>query len=91
MLLKAERVAKSDATVLVLGESGVGKELVSKYIHENSDRSNKPFIPVNCAALPDTLLESELFGYEKGALRERITERWENLSLPIKERSCLMK
>jgi len=67
MLLKAERVAKSDATVLVLGESGVGKELVSKYIHENSDRFDKPFIPVNCAALPDSLLESELFGYEKGA------------------------
>ena len=56
-----------DATVLVLGESGVGKELVSKYIHENSDRFDKSFIPVNCAALPDTLLESELFGYEKGA------------------------
>ncbi len=67
MLLKAERVAKSDATVLILGESGVGKELVSKYIHENSDRFDKPFIPVNCAALPDSLLESELFGYEKGA------------------------
>ena len=67
LLLKAERVAKSDATVLVLGESGVGKELVSKYIHENSDRFDKSFIPVNCAALPDTLLESELFGYEKGA------------------------
>ncbi|HEX2964670.1 MAG TPA: sigma-54 dependent transcriptional regulator [Syntrophorhabdaceae bacterium] len=67
MLLKAERVAKSEATVLVLGESGVGKELVSKYIHENSNRFDKPFVPVNCAALPDNLLESELFGYEKGA------------------------
>ncbi len=67
MLMKAERVAKSEATVLVLGESGVGKELVSKYIHENSGRFDRPFVPVNCAALPDNLLESELFGYEKGA------------------------
>jgi DNA-binding NtrC family response regulator len=67
VLMKAERVAKSDTTVLVLGESGVGKELISKYIHENSDRQGKPFVAVNCAALPETLLESELFGYEKGA------------------------
>ncbi|MBA4416635.1 MAG: sigma-54-dependent Fis family transcriptional regulator [Syntrophus sp. (in: bacteria)] len=67
VLIKAERVAKSDTTVLVMGESGVGKELISKYIHENSDRQGKPFVAVNCAALPETLLESELFGYEKGA------------------------
>ena len=67
ILLKAERVAKSDATVLVLGESGVGKEVISRYIHENSDRHDKSFVAVNCAALPETLLESELFGYEKGA------------------------
>ncbi|HEY3277583.1 MAG TPA: sigma-54 dependent transcriptional regulator [Syntrophorhabdaceae bacterium] len=67
VLMKAERVAKSDTTVLVLGESGVGKELISRYIHENSDRQGKPFVAVNCAALPENLLESELFGYEKGA------------------------
>ncbi len=67
VLLKAERVAKSDATVLVTGESGVGKELISRFIHENSNRAQMPFIPVNCASLPENLLESELFGYEKGA------------------------
>lgn len=67
VLWNASRVARSDTTVLILGESGVGKELVAKYVHENSERRTGPFIPVNCAALPDNLLESELFGYEKGA------------------------
>ena len=67
VLMKAEKVAKSDVTVLVLGESGVGKELISRFIHENSDRPKNPFVPVNCASLPENLLESELFGYEKGA------------------------
>jgi len=67
VLIKAEKVAKSDVTVLVCGDSGVGKELVSRYIHDNSDRSKNPFVPVNCASLPENLLESELFGYEKGS------------------------
>jgi len=61
------QVAATDASVLVLGESGSGKEQVSKMIHEQSSRSNKPFIAVNCAAIPENLIESELFGYEKGA------------------------
>jgi Nif-specific regulatory protein len=61
------QVAKSDATVLIRGESGVGKELVAHAIHYNSQRAAKPFIRVNCAALPDSVIESELFGHEKGA------------------------
>ncbi len=60
-------VAKTDATVLIRGESGVGKELVADSIHQNSNRKERPFIKVNCASLPDTLIESELFGHEKGA------------------------
>ena len=63
----AEEVATTSATVLLRGESGVGKDLVARAIHEASDRSGGPFVKVNCAALPSDLLESELFGYEKGA------------------------
>jgi len=60
-------IAKTDATILVTGETGTGKELITRLIHQESPRTNKPFIVVNCGAIPDNLLESELFGYEKGA------------------------
>ena len=64
---KATRVAKLDATVLLTGDSGTGKEVFANFIYQNSGRAGKPFIKVNCAAIPENLMESELFGYEKGA------------------------
>ena len=62
-----EKIATTDTSVLITGESGVGKELIAKAVHSRSLRVQKPFIPINCAAIPETLLESELFGYERGA------------------------
>jgi DNA-binding NtrC family response regulator len=70
-----KRIIKTDSTVLILGESGTGKELVAKAIHFNGNRKNRPFVAVNCSAIPENLLESELFGHIKGAFTGAIKEK----------------
>ena len=75
VLSNARKVSDSEATVLIVGETGTGKELIARYIHENSPRKNGPFIRVNCAALNESLLESEMFGHERGAFTGAIKSR----------------
>lgn len=74
VMRKIERVASTQASVLLLGESGTGKEVLAKALHAQSQRSEKPFIAINCAAIPENLLESELFGYEKGAFTNAVVQ-----------------
>jgi len=75
VLALADQVAGSDASILITGESGVGKEVMARYVHQKSRRAQRPFISVNCAAIPENLLESELFGHEKGAFTGALARR----------------
>jgi DNA-binding NtrC family response regulator len=75
VIAMADQIAPSDASILITGESGVGKEVIARYVHQKSRRAAKPFISVNCAAIPENLLESELFGHEKGAFTGAVARR----------------
>jgi DNA-binding NtrC family response regulator len=75
VLRLAAKIAPTESSVLILGQSGTGKELVAKFIYQNSARAEKPFVALNCASIPDTLIESELFGHEKGAFTDAVRQK----------------
>src|SRR4030095_12626617 len=81
LMEQVKLVAPTDSTVLILGETGTGKELIARHIHRSSSRSARPFVKLNCAAVPVTLFESELFGHEKGAFTDAIAQKVGRLEL----------
>ncbi|HEX9894234.1 MAG TPA: sigma-54 dependent transcriptional regulator, partial [Gemmatimonadales bacterium] len=80
-MLQLDKVSRTNSTVLLLGESGTGKELAARFVHEKSPRADGPFVPVNCAAISETLMESEIFGHEKGAFTGALAARRGRLEL----------
>jgi len=83
VLRDIEKIAPTNVAVLLRGESGTGKELLARAVHKLSVRAHEPFVPINCAAIPETLLESELFGYEKGAFTGALKQTSAKLKAPI--------
>ncbi|MCX7727254.1 MAG: sigma-54 factor interaction domain-containing protein, partial [Chitinispirillaceae bacterium] len=75
LVAMARRFARTDSPILILGQTGTGKELLARFIHENSSRANGPFRAINCGAIPENLIESELFGHEKGAFTGAVSRK----------------